>query len=206
MSEKLKTPVRILGVDPGTRVAGYGIVEIMPDGKVRAIAVGAWRLDVKSTLAARLATLAVELRKIVSAYGPHVMCVELPFVSNNSRSALVLGAARGVVLAESYLAGLEIAEISATSAKKTITGNGYADKEQVRCMLQSLLQADLGSLPYDASDALAIAYAHSFRMRQLSISGEIPEFSGERASILKEWSDARRKRRKRVGFDALVSR
>ena len=201
-----RTPVRILGVDPGTRVAGYGVVEVLSDGKVRAIAVGAWHLDAKSTLAARLAALAVELRRVLAAYTPNIMCVELPFVSNNSRSALVLGAARGVVLAESHLAGLEIAEISATSAKKTITGNGYADKEQVRCMLQSLLHADLGSLPYDASDALAIAYAHAFRMRHLTIAGVIPELSDHRAGILKEWSEARRKRRKRVGFETLVSR
>ncbi len=198
--------LRILGIDPGTQVAGYGIVEVLANRNVRAVAVGAWQLPSKAPLAERLAALAIELRRVVAAHSPSIVCVELPFVSNNSRSALVLGAARGVVLAESFLAGLEISEISATSAKKTITGNGYADKEQVRRMLETLLKADLSSLPYDASDALAIAYAHAFRLRQSSLSGVGVAPQDGRSDILKQWADARKKRRKRQGFEQIVSR
>ncbi len=184
--------IRILGIDPGTRVAGYGVVVSDGRGEVRAISVGAWRLDEKQTLAARLATLAIEFRRVVALNKPDIVCVELPFVSNNARSALVLGTARGVILSEAHQCGLGIAEIAATSAKKTITGNGYAEKERVRRTLEALLKANLSELPYDATDALAIAYAHALRMRgEAILQASLVEDAGRNA-VLQEWADSRR--------------
>jgi crossover junction endodeoxyribonuclease RuvC len=184
---------KILGIDPGTRVAGYGVVAITPSGTLRAVSVGAWRLDEKQSLAARLAMLAIEFRRVVALHKPDIVCVELPFVSNNARSALVLGTARGVILSESYQCGLGIAEIAATSAKKTITGNGYAEKERVMRTLQALLKADLSELPYDATDALAIAYAHAMRMRSDSILNSGKAADVGRNAVLQEWAESRKR-------------
>lgn len=157
-----KVERRIIGVDPGTRVAGYGVVDIDSRGRILAVAVGAWKLPEKDTLAQRLAALAIHFRRVASAYNPQVLCIELPFVAANVRSALTLGAARGVILAEAAHHGMEVSEMSATSAKKIITGNGYSAKEKVAGALGSLLQVEFGRLPFDATDALALAYAFAF--------------------------------------------
>ncbi len=189
---------RILGIDPGTRVAGYGLVEARADGTIRALAVGAWCLDEKLPLAARLASLAIEFRRVVAAHSPQIVCVELPFVSNNARSALVLGSARGVILSEAYQAGMEISEIAATSAKKMITGNGYSDKERVMQTLQSLLRADLSELPYDATDALAIAYAHGLRRHGEGLVAKGTDSCPERSHLLKAWADSQKRTKRSI--------
>ncbi len=189
-------PVRVLGIDPGTRVAGYGVVEIRADGSLHALAAGAWDLPQKEPLAARLATLSIEFRRVVAHYRPQVVCVELPFVSNNARSALVLGTARGVVLSEAHQAGLDITEIAATSAKKIITGNGYAEKERVMRTLEALLGANLTNLPFDATDALAIAYAHALRRKNESILGLPKTSSSQKGALLDEWAHSTHKGRR----------
>lgn len=199
--------VRIIGMDPGTRVAGYGVVEVFPGGVVRALAAGAWNLDASLPLAARLAALAIEFRRVITTYQPTIVCIELPFVSNNARSALVLGSARGVILSEAHQAGLQIAEIAATSAKKTITGNGYAEKERVMRTLQALLNADLGSLPYDATDALAIAYAHALKREGDKLISGAVETNPQRNALIKEWSDSQKRgRRSLKSFSRQISR
>jgi crossover junction endodeoxyribonuclease RuvC len=188
--------MRILGIDPGTRVAGYGIVEVGPTGEMRAVAVGAWHLNAKQPLAARLGTLALEFRRVVALHAPDCVCVELPFVANNSRSALVLGTARGVILAEAHLHGLAIAEIGATAAKKAVTADGYANKEKVARVLGALLRVDFSSVPHDATDALAIAYAHAFRTRVAVPTVESGSPDPARAAVLRQWAEASKRRRK----------
>jgi crossover junction endodeoxyribonuclease RuvC len=188
--------MRILGIDPGTRVAGYGVVEVGASGEMRAVAVGAWRLNEKLPLAARLGTLALEFRRVVAAHAPDCVCVELPFVANNSRSALVLGTARGVILAEAHLHGLAISEIGATAAKKAVTADGYADKEKVARILGALLRVDFSNVPHDATDALAIAYAHAFRMRSSGPAVESDEIDPARAALIRQWANSSKRRRK----------
>lgn len=160
------TCVRILGIDPGTIVAGYGIIDMQTQQRVHAVAAGAWFLGKNKPLAERLATLAVEFRKIVALYQPTHLCIELSFLADNPRTALFLGHARGVVLSEACQSGLVISEISATAAKKMISGNGRATKESIAKIMSSTLGFVLDKLPYDATDALAIAYADCVRQRQ----------------------------------------
>ena len=157
---------RIIGIDPGTRIAGYGVIEVLPSSsKIRAIAAGAWKLKAQDHLAARLARLAIEFRQVVQAYQPTHLCLELSFVADNPRTALFLGHARGVILSEAHQHRLIIGEISATSAKKIISGNGRADKQAIARLMSSLLGFSLEKLPHDATDALAIAFAEAMRLR-----------------------------------------
>lgn len=156
--------MRIIGIDPGTRQAGYGVIDFENQSyKFQAVAAGAWKLKAEQDLPARLARLAIELRKVLALYKPTHLCIELSFLADNPRTALFLGHARGVVLSEAHQFGLNISEISATSAKKIITGNGRADKVTVAKMMSSLLGFSLEKLPFDATDALAIAYADAMR-------------------------------------------
>lgn len=210
--------MRILGVDPGTRIAGYGVVDFNVNSldAIKGIAAGAWRLDATLPLSARLGQLALEFRRVLSVYSPQVLCVELAFVAENARSALFLGHARGVVLAEAHLHGLVVHEISATSAKKMITNYGRADKHLVARTLSALLGQDFCNLPLDASDALGIAYAQALRERQrisLSSPNDMPNkvsteanSSGSNADLLKIWSSAlkNKNRKNKKGFESLL--
>lgn len=158
-------PIKIIGVDPGTRIAGYGIVEIT-HGRIIAIAAGAWKLDKgKATLPERLGRLANELRQVIKIYSPSHLCLELAFLADNPKTALYLGHARGAILSEAYQRNLIISEISATKAKKIISGYGRADKHMIAKLMSSILGFNLDQLPLDATDALAIAYADATRMR-----------------------------------------
>lgn len=159
------TNIRIIGIDPGTIVAGYGIVDLNERNSLKAVAAGAWTLGKNKPLHERLATLAIEFRKIVSHYRPTHLCIELSFLADNPRTALFLGHARGVVLSEGSQSGLIISEISATSAKKIVSGQGRATKESIAKIMSSTLGFVLEKLPYDATDALAIAYADGVRQK-----------------------------------------
>jgi crossover junction endodeoxyribonuclease RuvC len=149
--------MRIIGIDPGTRISGYGVVDLK-DGKIRPVAMGAWELKAPD-LAGRLACLWIEYRRVLDAFSPTHLCIELPFIAENARSALVLGSARGVLLAESSMRGMLISEKNATWAKKVITGDGYASKKWVCECLLSLLELKEKPKFLDATDALALATA-----------------------------------------------
>ncbi|MEN9826596.1 MAG: hypothetical protein RI953_2341, partial [Pseudomonadota bacterium] len=103
--------LRILGIDPGTRIAGYGVVDLHPDGRVTGVSAGVWRFDAELPLYARLASLATEFVRVVEIYSPQSVCVEQAFVAQNIRSALFLGHARGVVLAHAHQNGLAVHEL-----------------------------------------------------------------------------------------------
>jgi len=155
--------MRILGIDPGTRIAGYGVPDLSDDGRVFGVAAGVWRFDPELPLAARLGSLAVELARVVSLYQPQKVCVEQAFVAQNIRSALFLGHARGVVLANCHQAGLGVFELSPTAVKKAVLAHGRSSKEEIARALSSILGISFENLPHDASDALGIAYAHALR-------------------------------------------
>ena len=186
--------MRILGIDPGTRVAGYGLVDV-EGGRIRAVAAGVWRLDARLEMHERLARLSLEFCRVVDAYDPKILCLEMAFVAINVRSALSLGLARGVVLSQASLRGLEVNEISASAAKKAVLGGGAA-KEHVALALEGLLGVRFDALPMDASDALAIAYAQGLRELSRAANGSA-DAQGSKAS-----KPPRKK--KKQGFEILL--
>lgn len=206
---------RILGIDPGTRVAGYGVVDLYPDGRIVALSAGVWRFDATLPLAARLAGLATELLRVIETYIPQSICVEQAFVAQNIRSALFLGHARGVVLAHAHQRGLAVHELSPTAVKKAVLAHGRSSKEAIAQALADILKVSFQNLPLDASDALAIAYAHALREKIASTQGTpLVEGKGSRPALGRRaggsrwatYSDAKNKNasKKKVGFDVLV--
>ncbi|MBW2413445.1 MAG: crossover junction endodeoxyribonuclease RuvC [Deltaproteobacteria bacterium] len=149
--------MRILGVDPGTRATGYGLVDL--DGsRLRRVAGGVIR-PASGPLGHRLAAIQARLAAVIEEFGPDSTAVEGVFAARNVRSALTLGHARGVALAALAAAGLEIGEYSPSQVKRAVTGHGAAAKPQVQQMVQRLLGlAD--APPADEADALAVAICH----------------------------------------------
>jgi crossover junction endodeoxyribonuclease RuvC len=150
--------VRILGLDPGSRVCGYGVIEQIA-GQLRYIECGVLTAPENRAMEARLGEIARGLTEVIRELAPEAVAVEDVFEHQNPRSALALAQARGMVLAVVGLAGLEVASYAPASVKKAVTGSGRAEKDQVARMVQALI--GLQSLPRaDASDALAVAITH----------------------------------------------
>ena len=159
--------VRILGLDPGLRHTGWGVIE--KDGsRLRFIAAGVINPDDKNELSTRLSELHIDLKKIIEAYSPDEAAVEETFVNKNPNSTLKLGQARGVVLLTPALFNIPVAEYTPNQIKKMVVGVGHADKKQVDMMVRTLLKSVPEKIPPDASDALAISLCHSF-MRPISL-------------------------------------
>jgi len=150
--------MRILGVDPGSTVTGFGVVERRSAGSRDFIHVahGTLRAPKGADLGQRLEFIRSRLCEVIAEHAPDVAVVERVFVSTNVRSALVLGHARGVVMAALASGGLPIEEVSAREVKKAVTGTGNADKLAVKTMVTRLLSLEKPP-PSDAADALAIA-------------------------------------------------
>lgn len=146
---------RILGIDPGSRKTGWGVVDI--DGpRILHVDNGVLFLDDDDDLTIRLVDLTQRLRDVVVRLGPDAAAVEDVFVQRNARSALILGQARGAVLATLGLMGIPVRSIPASVVKQRVAGRGQADKEQVAAMVS--LQLGLKEHPFeDAADALAVA-------------------------------------------------
>ncbi len=150
--------MRLLGVDPGLRFTGWGIVDA-EDNRLRHVANGVIRSG-KGELAIRLMRLHEGLREVVDTYGPDGAAVEETFVNRDGQSTLKLGQARGVALLVPAVAGIPVAEYAANSVKKTIVGYGHADKTQIMHMIGVLLPGAPVESP-DAADALAVAICHA---------------------------------------------
>ncbi|NPA30651.1 MAG: crossover junction endodeoxyribonuclease RuvC [Chloroflexi bacterium] len=155
---------RILGLDPGTAITGYGIVEPRGDGAYRAVAYGALRTAAQQPLPRRLLSLYDQLRQVVAEYQPQAVAVEKLFVQRNLRSALSVGQARGVLLLVAAQEGLPVAEYTPTEVKLALTGYGAADKQQMQRMVQLLLGLTERPRPDDVADALAVALCHGQHM------------------------------------------
>lgn len=150
---------RILGIDPGSSVTGYGVVERRDDGLVH-IAHGTFRAVRGASLASRLASLHGVLVEVIERHQPDVASVEQIFVARGARSALVLGHARGVALAAAGAAGLPVHEYTPTRIKQSVTGNGRAAKIQVQRVVRRMLSLEQTPAT-DAADALAAAICHA---------------------------------------------
>ncbi|MBP5343515.1 MAG: crossover junction endodeoxyribonuclease RuvC [Alphaproteobacteria bacterium] len=153
--------MRILGLDPGLRHTGWGLIE-KQGPKLSFIAAGVINPDDTLPLASRLMELHNALKQIVQDWQPDTAAVEETFVNKNPSSTLKLGQARGVVLMTPALMGLTVGEYTPNQIKKTITGVGHAEKTQVDMMVRTLLKTVPQGIPPDASDALAIAITHAF--------------------------------------------
>jgi crossover junction endodeoxyribonuclease RuvC len=151
--------LRILGIDPGLAVTGYGLVE--KDGtKLLYIASGRIRSDQAEPLPQRLRAILAGLEEVIGSYGPVEVAVEKVFVNVNPQSTLLLGQARGAAICAAVLAHLPVSEYTALQVKKSVVGLGHARKEQVQEMVKRLLR--LPGLPGpDAADALACAICHA---------------------------------------------
>lgn len=148
---------RILGIDPGSRVTGYGIVD--QDGQRLAyVASGCIRAR-GDTLAARLGIILDGVSRIISEFRPDEMAIERVFINRNADSALKLGQARGAAICAAVQQAVPVDEYAAREIKQAVTGTGAATKEQVQHMMCVLL-ALRGKLPGDAADALGIAICH----------------------------------------------
>jgi crossover junction endodeoxyribonuclease RuvC len=150
--------IRILGVDPGLRRTGWGVIEILGN-RLTFIGCGSVESDGKAELAARLLQIHDGLTRVVEQWQPDEAAVESTFVNRDAVATLKLGQARGIALLVPARAGLQVAEYAPNLVKKTIVGAGHADKVQIRKMIGVLLpKADPQS--DDAADALAIAVTH----------------------------------------------
>lgn len=152
-------PIRIIGVDPGLRNTGWGIIDAA-GARLSFVASGRVRSDGGGAMGARLRQLHEGLRAVIETYRPDEAAVEETFVNRDPQSALKLGQARGVALTIAALAGLEIEEYAANLVKKTVVGNGHADKAQIAMMVRVLLPAS-SAASKDAADALAVAICHA---------------------------------------------
>jgi len=151
--------LRILGIDPGSNVTGYGVLE-QRGGKLAHVAHGTLRTQRGAALELRLEHLHRALSEIVAEHRPDVAAVEQVFVSASPKAALVLGQARGAALAAIGAAGLCVCEYTPTQVKQAVTGSGRAPKNQVKTMVRRLLELDRTPAE-DAADALAVAIRHA---------------------------------------------
>ena len=150
--------MRVLGLDPGLRVTGWGIVE-SEGAHLRHIANGRVTSDDERPLAERLVQLYEGLMAVIEAHNPDAAAVEETFVNKNASSTLKLGVARGVVLLVPARAGIPVAEYAANAIKKSVVGVGHAAKEQIQMMVGRLLPG-VAFAGADAADALAAAICH----------------------------------------------
>jgi crossover junction endodeoxyribonuclease RuvC len=151
--------IRILGIDPGLRCTGWGLIE--SDGnRLIYVACGAVETDERAELCERLVSIHAGLRKVIEEFAPDEAAVEHTFVNTNASATLKLGQARGVAMLVPAQAGLSVAEYAPNLVKKSIVGAGHGDKAQIRMMIGVLLpKAD--PTTDDAADALAIAVCHA---------------------------------------------
>ncbi len=167
--------ITILGVDPGTARIGWGLVEEHA-GKIKAIAYGCITTDKISSAPDRLLTLHTEFTRLLKKYKPREMGVEDLFFSNNAKTAIAVGQARGVILLAAAQANIPVSSYGPGTVKKTICGSGSADKSQVGKMVTVLLRLKETPKPDDTADALAIAVTHgfSYKLKRLAQSGILP--------------------------------
>ena len=157
--------MRILGIDPGTGILGFGVIDV-EKGKPRLVDAGVIRTPVKEDDAVRLQTIYEELTDVIAQTKPTEMAVEKLFFAQNVTTAMTVAQARGVVLLAGMQAGLKIYEYTPLQIKQALTGYGRAEKKQIQEMVRVILNLKAIPKPDDAADALAAAITHSMTLRQ----------------------------------------
>lgn len=167
----IRSPVRILGIDPGLRRTGWGVIDV--DGN-RLIYVGCGSVESReaSPLAERLLAIYEGLARVLGDFRPVEAAVEQTFVNKDGASTLKLGQARGVAMLAPAMFGIAVAEYAPNQVKKTVVGAGHADKNQIRVMLGVLLPKADPRTP-DAADALAIAITHAHHRQSAAMTSRM---------------------------------
>lgn len=168
MNKSEKDPMRILGIDVGTRIAGYCVIEVA-GGKLRPLTFGAIKASSNLTFPERLKKIYEGLSEIIREYKPTGVAVEEVFYGKNIKSAIKIGEGRGIAILCAAKANLPVTEYAATVVKKSVTGMGNATKMQVQEMVKSILGFSEKPKPTDAADAIAIAICHCHRMARDSL-------------------------------------
>lgn len=153
--------MRILGIDPGTGILGFGVIDVAIQGKVTLVDGGVIRTPVKQADSIRLKTIFDELTEIITIHKPSVLSVEKLFFSQNVTTAMSVSQARGVVLLCGEQNQLELFEYTPQQIKLAVTGYGKADKKQMQEMVRVILNLQEVPKPDDCADALAAAICHS---------------------------------------------
>ena len=159
----------VIGIDPGTALTGYGIVEELAGQSLNVLTYGVIRTDPKDKPETRLCKIYEQLSEIVSLYKPDSGAVERLFFQRNTTTALSVGQARGVALLSLTQAGLSICEYNPIEIKQAVVGYGRATKKQVQQMVKIILSLDTIPQPDDAADALAVAICHIHSRKMLSL-------------------------------------
>lgn len=154
-----KTSYKILGVDPGTNILGYAVLEVQ-GSSLKILNFGVFHLEKFEDHHEKLKEIFLQLQEIIETYLPEHLAIEAPFYGKNVQSMLKLGRAQGVAMAAAMTMGLKIQEYAPKKVKQSITGNGNASKEQVAAMLESILKIKISSKHLDATDALGVAVCH----------------------------------------------
>ena len=152
--------MRVLGVDCGSELTGYGVVEQRNGRALACLSAGVIRLGARDQLPRRLARVYEALCDVIRAHRPDVVAIEEVFYALNAKSALKLGHVRGVAMLAAAAQGLEVAEYAPLAIKSAVVGYGKAEKSQVQQMVKRLLNLDEAPEPPDVADALAIAICH----------------------------------------------
>ncbi len=165
----MATPIRILGIDPGLRRTGWGVIET-EGSSLRFIASGTVRSEDKAELAHRLRQLHDGLQQVLAIHRPDEAAIEQTFVNKDAAATLKLGQARGIAMLVPSLADLPVAEYAPNAVKKSVVGSGHADKKQIHMMVRVLMPRAVFEGD-DAADALAIAICHAHHRQ--SITGRL---------------------------------
>jgi crossover junction endodeoxyribonuclease RuvC len=153
--------LNILGIDPGLGTTGFGLIS-STGNSMKLIEYGTIKTSTKDSLPIRLKIIFEGINKIILEYKPSVFSIEQIFYSNNVKSSLLLGHARGAAITAAAIQDIIIYEYSAKKVKQSVTGNGNAHKDQVKFMVKNLLKLKDAPKSHDASDALAIAICYLF--------------------------------------------
>jgi crossover junction endodeoxyribonuclease RuvC len=160
----------ILGVDPGTRIMGYGVISVK-GSKLEIIQYGVLKLEKLGSHELKLKMIFERITQIITEYLPDEMAIEAPFYGVNVQSMLKLGRAQGVAMAAALAKDINIVEYLPKKVKQSVTGNGNATKEQVAYMLEKLFNQTLEKKTLDATDALAVAVCHFMHAKTKALTG-----------------------------------
>jgi crossover junction endodeoxyribonuclease RuvC len=155
---------RLLGIDPGTNVLGYGIVEV-ENRQLSLVALGVITMQQLEDQQLKLKKIFEGVQALIRQYGPSELAIEAPFFAKNVQSMLKLGRAQGVAIAAAMTMELEVTEYSPKKIKQSVTGNGNAAKEQVAAMLETIFKCKIEEKYLDATDALATAVCHFYQSK-----------------------------------------
>ncbi len=156
--------MRIIGIDPGTGILGFGVIEVLK-GQLSLVDAGVIKTPSTDSDADRLKTIFEELTSVIKSTNPTVMAVEKLFFAQNVTTAMTVSQARGVVLLIGVQAGLSISEYTPQQIKQALTGYGKADKKQIQEMVRVILKLKHTPKPDDCADAIAAAICHSMTVR-----------------------------------------